>query len=293
MRRVGIIGIENSHTDHFLRHLNGDQVFADTSVTAILRGEPDRVEKLAGDGRLEVVDEPAELIGVVDAAIVCSRDGGLHREQAEPLLRAGIPVLIDKPLATTATDAQALVEASSASGALLMSASAVRFTPEVATLVAAEQDTGPYTSIAVSGPADPDSPYAGVFFYGIHVVETAFELLGSSRSFDPDQATEQLTVQTGAAVVVATTIINDVVVTLRMVKPDDHGRVPFHAAVFGRHGSVAHDLTLGPDYNLPLLKRFLTALDAGEATADSPGLVLPITVTERIHGLLRTTAAVH
>lgn len=293
MRRVGIIGIENSHTDHFLRHLNDAQLFADTAVTAILRGQPERVAKFAGGDRLQVVDDPAELIGLVDAAIVCSRDGGLHREQAEPLLRAGIPVLVDKPLATTTTDAQALVEASSASGALLMSASAVRFTPEVATLVAAEQDTGPYTSIAVSGPADPDSPYAGVFFYGIHVVETALELLGSSRSFDPDQATEQLTVQTGPAVVVATTIINDVVVTLRMVKPDDDGRVPFHAAVFGRHGSAAHDLTLGPDYNLPLLKRFLAALDAGETTADSTGLVMPITVTERIHGLVRTTAAVH
>lgn len=293
MRRIGIIGIENSHTDHFLRHVNGEQLFADTAVTAILRGEPERVAKLAGGDRLEVVDKPAELVGLVDAAIVCSRDGGLHREQAEPLLRAGIPVLIDKPLATTATDARALVETSYTSGALVMSASAVRFTPEVATLVAAEQDTGPYTSIAVSGPADPDSPYAGLFFYGIHVVETAFELLGSSRSFDPAQVTEQLTVQTGPAVVVATAIIDDVVVTLRMVKPDDHGRVPFHAAVFGRHGSVAHDLTLGPDYNLPLLKRFLAALDAGEATADSTGLVVPIAVTERIQGLLRTTAAVH
>lgn len=290
MHRVGIIGIENSHTDHFLRHINDEQLFADTTVTAILRGAPERTEKLAGDGRLEVVDDPTDLIGRVDAAIVCSRDGGLHRQQAEPLLQAGIPVLIDKPLATSRSDAHALVEASRSSGALVMSASAVRFTPEVAALAAAEENIGPLTSIAVSGPADPDSPYAGVFFYGIHVVETAFELLGTSRDYDLDQMLEQLTVQTGRVAVVATTVVDGVVVTLRMITPDDHGRVPFHAAVFGPHGSVAHDLILGPDYNLPLLKRFLTAVDASESTVDSAALIAPIAVTERIRGLLQPAA---
>lgn len=43
----------------------------------------------------------------------------LHRRVAEPLLEAGVHVLVEKPLATTREDGQALIEAARRSGALL------------------------------------------------------------------------------------------------------------------------------------------------------------------------------
>lgn len=283
MRRVGIIGIENSHTDHFLRHLNDEQRFPGTEATAILRGEDTRVARVTENRSLEIVDDPADLIGHVDAAIVCSRDGGLHRAQAEPLLRAGIPVLVDKPLATGVDDAQALIDAATGSGTQLISASAVRFTPGVSELSTATTDLGPLTAVSVTGPADPASPWAGLFFYGIHVVETAFELVGTDgAAADPDR----LAVHQEESVIVATTSIAGVAVTLRFVTPDEHGQVPFSAAVHGRHGSASGDLALGPDYNLPLLERFVAGVDRGEPFVDAANLISPVALTAQIRDRL-------
>ena len=287
MRRVGIIGIENSHTLHFLRHLNTEQLFDDTACTAILRGTDERVAELTDGTELEVLEQPADFVGAVDAAIICSRDGALHREQAEPLLRAGIPVLVDKPLATTTSDAQAMVDLAASNDSVLVSASAVRFTPEIAELKAAAAAAGGVAAVSMSGPADPDSVYSGIFFYGIHTVETAFELIDQPKAaWDPDS----LSVLSEGGVTVATTSIGGVPVTLRFVTPDDQGQVPFHAAVFGRHGSAASDLTLGSNYNLPLLRRFIEALD--DPTTNPPlDLVTPITVTEKIRAAVRPDSA--
>ncbi|GAA3116826.1 putative dehydrogenase [Kribbella aluminosa] len=284
MCRVGIIGIENSHTDHFLRHLNEEQRFPGARVTAIVRGDADRVDQLRSRGPLEVLDSPKDLAGVVDAAIVCSRDGALHPQQAEPLLQAGIPVLIDKPLATTTAEAEALVAGSARAGAQLLSASAVRFTPEISELTALTDQVGPLQAVSVTGPADPDSPYSGIFFYGIHTVETALLLAGAADQL-PDL--ERLTVHQEPSAIVATTSVGGVLVTMRFVVPDEHGQVPFHAEVVGRHGSGARDLTLGADYNLPLLTRFMAVVGGEVPQTDGLSLVTPIAVTERIRAQLQ------
>ncbi|SDT04428.1 Gfo/Idh/MocA family protein [Microlunatus soli] len=289
MRRVGIIGIENSHTDHFIRHLNDEQRFPGTEVTAILRGEDTRVARVTHNRSLTVVDDPTAMIGSVDAAIVCSRDGALHRPQAEPLLAAGIPVLVDKPLATSVQDADALIAAADSSAVPLLSASAVRFTPGVGALLAARDDGGPLTAVSVTGPADPASPWSGLFFYGIHVVETAFELIGAAGvSADLDR----LAVHRETETVVVTTSIDGIAATLRFVEPDEHGQVPFSAAVFGRHGSSSRDLPLGPDYNLPLLERFVAVLDGTTAPPARQDLIAPVALTAAIRDQLRTPAAV-
>lgn len=283
MRRIGIIGIENSHTNHFLRHLNIEQRFPEVSCTSILRGEDERVAELTKITPLDVLDTPQDFVGAVDAAIICSRDGALHRTQAEPLLKAGIPVLIDKPLATSTTDAQALVDLAAAGNVPLISASAVRFTPEVAQLRDQAADAGGLQALSVTGPADPDSPYSGLFFYGIHIVETAFELAGQPK---PDLDLDDCAVLAQPSVAVATVSIGGIAVTLRFVKPDDQGQVPFHAAVYGRHGSAASNLTLGPDYNFPVLDKFVSTI-SGQSTDAPIDLVGPVTLTERIRAALR------
>lgn len=284
MPRLGIVGIENSHADHFIRHLNSEQRFGDSRVVAIVRGEDSRVATLTARARLQVVESPADLVGLVDAAIVCSRDGSLHPQQAEPLLAAGLPVFIDKPLAASRAAAEALLARGNDAGVPVVSASAVRFTPQVAELQAARARTGIFQAVAVSGPADPASPYAGIFFYGIHTVETALLLAGAADR-QPDLA--GLTVQQQGAAIVATVEIGGVLVTMRFVTPDEQGQVPFHAAVFGRHGSAAADLTLGPDYNLPLLERFLATLAGRPTDLGSLSLLTPVAVTERIGAALQ------
>src|SRR5690625_5218190 len=185
--RVGFVGTENSHVKHFIRFLNLENRHAGYRAVALAGGQNERNTELADYGGLDViVDEPTDLIGQVDAAIVCNRDGGLHRGAAEPLLRAGLPVLVDKPLATTMQDAKALLEAAGQSGSTLVSASALRYVPEIPDFTTDHPDRGPLRHLHVVGPADPDSEYAGLFFYGIHHVEAALQILGNPEVQEAD-----------------------------------------------------------------------------------------------------------
>ncbi|MGS2618951.1 Gfo/Idh/MocA family protein [Micromonospora sp. LZ34] len=276
MRRIGIIGTENSHVDHFIRFLNGERRHPGNRVVALAGGPTDRNRELSETGGIElVVDRPSDLIGRVDAAIVSSRDGRRHREQAEPLLDAGLPVLVDKPLAASIDDANAIVAAAARGQAPLVSCSALRFVPEIARLTAAHERIGRLRQLAVIGPADPDSEWSGLFFYGIHQVELALQLLG-----DPQIAPESLSVDVvrGADTAVALTRIGDVVVTFTFVTPTDGDRVPFQVVATGTHGVLAESPTIGPDYNAPALGRFIEACDRGRSPVNLRTLLSPIVV---------------
>ena len=277
MRRIGFIGTENSHTDHFLRLLNAEARHPGFRGTALAGGAGPRNNQLAETYGVDVVVEsPADLLGHVDAAIVSTRNGARHREQALPLLEAGLPVLVDKPLATTTADAELLLDAASRGGAPLVSCSALRFVPEMPDL--RDGEAGPVRAVHVVGPADPDSEHSGLFFYGIHHVEAALEILGN-----PAVAAGSLDVTAvrHGDTTVASTWIGGAAVTLTFVAPTDTHRVPFHATVV-RPGSVlARELTLGPDYNAPALARFVAAAE-GVAAPDDGALLAPVAVLESV-----------
>src|SRR5262245_23038082 len=55
----------------------------------------------------------------LDAVSVCTPDG-LHREPCELAARAGRHVLVEKPVATTLVDAEAIVEAAERAGTVLL-----------------------------------------------------------------------------------------------------------------------------------------------------------------------------
>lgn len=72
-----------------------------------------------------------ELLGQCGAVDVCLPTA-LHRAVAVAALEAGKPTLIEKPLAGTRVDAEAIAEASARTGAPAMPAHVVRFFPEFA-----------------------------------------------------------------------------------------------------------------------------------------------------------------
>ncbi|GAA4430657.1 hypothetical protein GCM10023169_34320 [Georgenia halophila] len=279
MHRIGFIGTENSHTDHFIRFLNTEGRHPGLRAAALAGGRNQRNETLAQQGDVGlVVDRPEDLLGQVDAAIISSRDGARHRGEAEPLLRAGMPVLVDKPLATSVRDAEAILAAAQEGGAPLVSASALRFVPEVAEL-ADPQDRGDLRALHIVGPADPDSEYSGLFFYGVHHVETALELLGNP-AVEPGSVT--VTARRDGDTVTALLRIGHVDVHLTFITPDGDTRVPFFALAVGTSGVVARELTLGPDYNAPALERFAVAVESGTTPMDAAQLLSPVVVMTAI-----------
>lgn len=278
MTTIGVIGIENSHVDHFVRHLNVEDRHPGFTVTTLVGGEPERREVLqaAGNGLItDIVDNPADLIGKVDAAIICTRDGGKHAEQALPLLKAGMPVLADKPLAASVADATAMIEAADANNALLLSSSALRAVPEMADLRGASEDRGATAFVNVVGPADPDSEYSGLAFYGIHEVEAALEICGNGEF-------GEVKVQRADGCIVATTQINGINVTITFITKDDQGQIKFFATVAGRRGITQTPLTLSSNYNAPMLDLFVEMLKSGKAPVSNENLLRPIQLLEAI-----------
>ena len=287
MRRIGIIGTDNSHVDHFIRLLNRERRHPGNTVVALAGGSTDRNEALCQAGGIDlIVERPAELIGHVDAAIVSSRDGNLHREHATPLLDAGLPVFVDKPLAACVPDARAILAAAERGNAPLMSASALRFAPELARFRDAREDYGTPRHLAVTGPADPDSEYAGLFFYGIHHAELAAQLLGDPQVVPGEPV---VTVVRHGDTTVALTRLGPVALTLTFVTPSGGARVPFHATITGTTGVYASALTLGPDYHAPILARFIDACDRGRSPVEHAALLSPVALLEAVTAALPRT----
>lgn len=271
--RVALVGTENSHADHIVEHLNVDPVADTARIVALVGPDDERNRKLAATGGItQVVPTSVELIGSVDALIATNRDGALHREHAVPFLEAGLPVWVDKPLAASTADARAILDASRRGGAPVTSYSAVRWVTDADTLAAAE--VGELQTVTVTGPADPDSEYSGIFFYGIHAADLAQRLAPGEPG--------PVTVERVGSTVVVRYLCGGVLVTLQLVKPTDDGRVPFHAEIVGRTGLVSHDVRLDSAYVVPGLKVFLDMLETGERPLDDATMLAPITVLEQV-----------
>lgn len=273
--RVGLVGIENSHVDHILRHLHESDA-PPLRVSAMVAGEPERTRALAAGGRVErVVDDVRELHGEVDALIVATRDGATHRALAVPFLRAGIPVWVDKPLATTVDDADAILAAAEAGGALLTSSSTLRWAPDTVAVAAALPSLGPLRSVTVSGPADEGSPYGGLFFTGIHLADIAQRLVPGAP-----EGVEVVDRDHGFA---ARYRVGDVAVTLDIVRPRDD--VPYRVSVSGAEGGVDREIVVGADYVRPGLRAFADMLATGVApvpAAEMRAAVAVLAEVERV-----------
>lgn len=277
---IGLIGTENSHTEHFIRFLNKEHRHPGFRATALADGANERNAYLAEFGGIdEIVGEASELIGRVDAAIISTRDGARHREQAAPLIDAGIPVLVDKPLAASLNDADALLARAEAAGTLLFSASALRSVATTARFAERARLVGGLTHLHVAGAGDPQSPYSGLFFYGIHHIEAALEILGR-----PDIAEEKLdvVVKRQGEAVVATLDLAGTLTTFTFVAPRSTGQIPFHITAIDPEAVTSERVMLPSDYNAPTLARFVEALGSGVAPLSAAEMRAPIAVMEAI-----------
>jgi predicted dehydrogenase len=271
--RLGIVGTENSHADHYVAMANTQGRFPGLRVVALAGGDSERNRTLAAGGGVEqVVDDPSDLIGKVDAAIVCSRNGHQHRSEAVPLLRAGIPVLVDKPLACSVDDAQAILEAAAAAGVPVTSSSALRYLPAVTRLATQLADSRPEV-LQVSGPADASSEHGGLFFYGIHSVEILFALLRSATVRD-------VTASSFGDLVVITAVSGSTPVVLHLDQPRSGHQSPWRVVARLEGRAVARQIDLDDHYLAPQVAVFAEMLRTGKRPLTDAQLVAPVRLLE-------------
>lgn len=118
-----------------------------------------------------VTDTPEQCVEDIDAAILIDDGSGAQWKYAEVALRKGVPTFCDKPLAMTAKEAAAIAKIAGETGTKFMSASSLRFVPDIVKLREDAAAIGPVRLCTVTGPGD-------LIYYGIHALSMGYAVLG-------------------------------------------------------------------------------------------------------------------
>ena len=101
---------------------------SDVELVAVVDPSPEAGGRVAEAHGCRWLSDPAALAGQVEAAVVAAPTG-LHRAVVLPLLEAGIDVLVEKPIAATAEEADAIVAAARRYGRTVAVGHVERFNP--------------------------------------------------------------------------------------------------------------------------------------------------------------------
>lgn len=205
--RIGIAGTDTSHVPAFTSLLNDTTNpghIPGARVVAAFKGGSrdlpsswDRVDKYAEEIRtkygVEIVDSLPALLSKVDAVLLESVDGRAHLPLFREIVKAGKPVFIDKPLASTMEDALAIARLASEAKVPWFSASALRFSR-----VLPELKVSGLQGALVWAPAPLEEHHAlDLTWYGIHGVEILYTLLGPGCQEVTRTSTPEADVVTG------------------------------------------------------------------------------------------------
>ena len=130
---------------------------------------------------MEIVDSIDALLKKVDAVILTSVDGRSHLEQVKPVIAAGKPVYIDKPLAGTLADAVAIMRLAEKSRVPCFSSSSLRFSPDIIAL-ADPAKVGKVLGCEAHSPCTLEEHHPDLYWYGIHGVEILYTIMGLAAS---------------------------------------------------------------------------------------------------------------
>lgn len=188
--RIGMIGLDTSHVIAFARIFNNPQavgILADFKVVAGYPGGtdiPDSRDRVQGfteqlrEMGIEIVDSIPALIDKVDVILLESVDGRIHLQEAIPVIEAGKPLFIDKPLAGSLVDAIAIFDLARQHNVPCFSSSSLRYCPGIQELKGNER-LGEIKGAATWFPCTYQTGTPDMFFYGIHGIEALYALMGT------------------------------------------------------------------------------------------------------------------
>jgi predicted dehydrogenase len=190
--KAGIIGLDTSHVVAFTKILNNPKNEGDLAgirvVAAYPGGSPDipaskdRLEgftkTLREKHEVEIVDSIDALLKKVDVVLLESVDGRPHLEQVKPVLKAGKPVFIDKPVAGSLADAIQIYDLAKQYKVPVFSSSSLRFYPGISSM-RDNPKVGEVLGCDAFGPCSLEPHHPDLFWYGIHGVEALFTIMGT------------------------------------------------------------------------------------------------------------------
>jgi len=164
--RVGIVDLDTSHPGAFVQIMKD---MPDLDVVTVWDGgavyDGGYAKEFADEhGVPDAADSLDDLIGKVDAVLVQSANWDDHMDRARPIIEAGKPLFIDKPVVGNIAECLDLIELVKKHDALILCGSSLRWPEEIADLKTRLDDFGEIKTVFCAGPSD-------LFNYGIHLIE--------------------------------------------------------------------------------------------------------------------------
>lgn len=177
--RIGIIGAENSHTIGYGNLFNVDKKFPGVEVKYVWGETDDFARQAMERGKIpNQVKNPLEMLGKIDALIVDHRHPKYHLKAAEPFIREGIPTFIDKPFCYRTDEGKEFLQLAQKTGTPVSSYSSLAHSDATFDMKEQVKNMKNINQVTWAGPADLDSPYGGIFFYGVHIVQPLMYIFG-------------------------------------------------------------------------------------------------------------------
>ncbi|MBM3831642.1 MAG: gfo/Idh/MocA family oxidoreductase, partial [Verrucomicrobia bacterium] len=126
---------------------------------------------------VKLYDTIEEMVKHVDAVFIESVDGRPHLAQAAPVIKAGKPLFIDKPMAGSLKDVLEIFRLAKAAKVPVWSSSSLRYGKN--TLAVREGSVGKVTYAETSSPASIEPSHPDLFWYGVHGCESLFTVMGT------------------------------------------------------------------------------------------------------------------
>ncbi|TYP76381.1 Gfo/Idh/MocA family protein [Paenibacillus methanolicus] len=189
--RIGMIGLDTSHAIAFAELLHDGQhayhVPGGRITAAYPGGSSDfelsysRVggftDRLRDQYDVDIADSPEAVAEACDAILLTSVDGRVHPEQFRRIAGFRKPVFVDKPLAVTSADAEAILSLARQYGTPVMSCSALRFAEGLSEALR-DEAAGRIIGMDSYGPMAQQPTQPGLFWYGVHLADMLFRSLG-------------------------------------------------------------------------------------------------------------------
>jgi predicted dehydrogenase len=192
--RAGIIGLDTSHVLAFTQALNkGPKKPEDAAKVAgvkVVAAYPEGSKDIEGSTKrvpeytakvkelgVEIVDSIDELVKRVDVVFLESNDGRVHLEQLKPVLKAGRPVFIDKPIAASLADTIRILDAGKKAKVPLFCSSSLRFGKT--TQAVRNGSIGKVKSAETFSPVSTEPSHPELYWYGVHGCESLFTVMGT------------------------------------------------------------------------------------------------------------------
>ena len=189
--RAGIIGLDTSHAVAFTDLLNAPDATGDLAEITVVAAYPggsqdipsswNRVKEytdtLRGKG-VEICGSIDELLKRVDVVLLESVDGRPHLSQARPVIAAGKPLFVDKPMAASLADAMEIFRLAREKNVPCFSSSSLRFSSGFQAARNGTSGFGKVRGCTAWSPMHLEPHHPDLFWYGIHGVETLFTIMG-------------------------------------------------------------------------------------------------------------------